>query len=338
MDFTNNKRINLEQWPTPLHTLPRYGKEINHEDLYIKRDDISLTGLGGNKLRKLEYWLAEADDRKADIILVAGGCQSNLVRLTAAACAKTGFKCLAIHNCEEPKEYNGNLLLDKMFGAKQIFLGDVSEKKRDFFVKNKIQELRNDKKIPYYINDEKIGSLGYIHCLLEIDKQKPNLKNLVIVGAMGITASGFIFANTLLNNKYNIYVISVEYKKEKLIKILSSKLTYLAKKVNEKNIDNVNEQSLMINYKTKVYDDWMGKGWGITSEESLESIVKLARLEGIIIDHVYNAKTFAGLEGLVKMGIIKKEEPTCIIHTGGSPTIFGYTGLYNEILNNSKAK
>jgi len=337
MDLSKIRRISLEKWPTPLHQIPRYGKYINHNNLYIKRDDVSLTGLGGNKLRKLEYWLAEANYRDADIVLVAGGCQSNLVRLTAAACAKVGFKCLAVHNCKKPKEYKGNLLLDKLFGAEQIFLGDISEGKRDLYIIDKIKKLNQQNVKPYYINNEKIGSLGYIDCLLEIDKQEPTLKNLIIVGAMGITASGFIFANKLVDNKFKIHIISVEYKKEKLISILSEKIEYITNIIDNQKINSLDEKALSAKYNTRVYDDWMGKGWGIPTDESLISIIKLAQLEGIVIDHVYNAKTFAGLKGLVKRGIIKKEEPTCIIHTGGSPAVFGYNNLYNQMLDNSKA-
>lgn len=335
MRFNDIKRISLENWPTPLHPLKRYGQEIGHNRLYIKRDDISLTGLGGNKLRKLEYWLAEAKEKEVDMVVVAGGCQSNLVRLTAAASAKVGVGCLAIHNGLEPKLYKGNLLLTKLFGAKQIFIGDVSEVKRDLYVKNKIESLSLKGLKTYYVNDQEIGSLGYIDCLLEINKQMPSLQNLVIVGAMGITASGFIYANKMLDKKFKIYVISVEYKKDKLIKLLSKKISYISKKLDDKNIKEVDEITLRNIFNTKIYDEWMGQGWGLTTKDSLEAIVDLAKLEGIVIDHVYNAKTFAGLRGLIEKKIISKNEPTCIVHTGGAPAVFGHLDIYNNLLDNS---
>ncbi|MFP4456425.1 MAG: 1-aminocyclopropane-1-carboxylate deaminase/D-cysteine desulfhydrase [Clostridia bacterium] len=334
MRFNDIKRINLENWPTPLHPLKRYGQKIGHNCLYIKRDDISLTGLGGNKLRKLEYWLAEAKKREADMIVVAGGCQSNLVRLTAAASAKVGFDCLAIHNGLEPKVFKGNLLLTKLFGAKQIFIGNVSEKKRDLYVKNKIESLSQEGLKTYCVNNQEIGSLGYIDCLLEMNKQMPSLQNLVIVGAMGITASGFIYANKMLNNKFKIYVISVEYKKDKLIKILSKKISYISKRLDD-NIKEVNEMTLRNIFNTKIFDQWMGQGWGLTTKDSLDAIADLAKLEGIVIDHIYNAKTFAGLRGLIEKKIINKNEPTCIVHTGGAPAIFGHLDIYNNLLDNS---
>lgn len=334
MSFNDIKRISLEKWPTPLHRLARYGDKIGHKALYIKRDDISLTGLGGNKLRKLEYWLAEAKEREVELVVVAGGCQSNLVRLTAAACAKTGIECLAIHNGEKPKIFEGNLLLVKLFGAKQIFIGNVSEAKRDVYVKDKIQELSADGLKSYYINEEEIGSLGYINCLLEIDNQMPELKDIVLVGAMGITASGFIYANKILAKKYNIHIISVEYKKEKLVRILGEKLEYISKKVYGVKIDEINALKLKNVFNAEVYDKWMGQGWGITTKNSLKAIIDLARLEGIIIEHVYNAKTFAGLNGLVDESVIKKDQPACIVHTGGAPAVFGYHSLYNKILDN----
>lgn len=338
MSLNDIKRISLEKWPTPLHQLPRYGHKIGHNSLYIKRDDVSLTGLGGNKLRKLEYWLAEAKDREVDMIVVAGGCQSNLVRLTAAACAKNGIECLAIHNGEKPEVFEGNLLLVKLFGAKQTFIGNVSEEERDIYVKDRIDKLTEEGLMTYYINEEEIGSLGYINCLLEIDKQMPKLKNLVLVGAMGITASGFIFANKMLDKKYKIHIISVEYKKEKLVKILGGKLKYISTKIDGRKMDEIDEIKLKNVFNTEVYDQWMGQGWGITTKDSLKAIIDLARLEGIIIEHVYNGKTFTGLKGLVDKGIINKDEPTCIIHTGGSPAVFGYHKLYNKVLGNFKTQ
>jgi 1-aminocyclopropane-1-carboxylate deaminase/D-cysteine desulfhydrase-like pyridoxal-dependent ACC family enzyme len=330
----NIKRINLEIWPTPIHKLSRFGQLIGNENTYIKRDDISLTGLGGNKLRKLEYWLGEARSREATKIVVAGGEQSNLVRLTAAACAKSGFDCIAIHNCKRPARFQGNMLLNKLFGAEQIFIGDVTEGERDLFVKDKISQLTKIGEVPYCINNEEIGSLGYTNCLYEIDNQSPDTKHLVIVGAMGITASGFIFANRVLKNKYTIHVISVEYEKEKLIKILAKKLLFLeGNALEDVSWLKFDKSDLEKQYNSYVYDDYMGKGWGITTEESLQTIREMAQLEGILLDHVYNAKTFTGLKGLVANGVIKNGEKTCIVHTGGAPAIFGHAEIYQDLDN-----
>lgn len=338
VSFKSIEKINLEKWPTPMHEIPRYGKSINHNNLYVKRDDISLTGLGGNKLRSLEYWLAQSLAREADLVIVAGGCQSNLVRLTAAACAKVNLKCLAIHNCAKPKVLKGNVLLNKLFGAEQIFLGDVSEEDRDSYVSQKIQEYNECGIKTYYVNEEEIGSLGYLNCILEIDEQKPDLTHLVIVGAMGVTASGFVYGNKKLNKKYKIHVISVEYPKDKLVRILGEKLSYIERKLSGEEVINREEIDLIETYNTYVYDDWMGQGWGKPTDQSLKTIVQIARNEGIVLDHVYNAKTFTGLAGLIENNIIKKDEATCIVLTGGAPAIFGDHGVYNQILNDIESK
>ncbi len=330
--MNNDTRVSLEAWPTPVHKLTRFGKLINHENLYVKRDDISLTGLGGNKLRKLEYWLGEAIERKVTKVIVAGGEQSNLVRLTAAACAKLGLDCIAVHNCEKPESYIGNMLLNKMFGAEQIFIGNVKEIERDAYVLKIMAELQASGETPYCINNEPIGLLGYTNCLIEINEQLPDAEHLIIVGAMGITASGFIYANDSLAKKFKIHVISAEYEKEELIEILSEKIALLEAREGTK--QRVFSESDLVNiYNTFVYDEYMGQGWGITTKESLETIKEMAQYEGIVLDHVYNAKTFTGLKGLVAQGIIKKDERTCIVHTGGAPAVFGHAQVYQDLDN-----
>ncbi len=316
--------ILLDNWPTPIHRLKRFGQLIGHDNLFMKRDDISLVGLGGNKVRKLEYWLGEARARQCDIIVVAGEDQSNLVRLTAAACAKTGLECLAVHNSVQPDLFQGNALLNRLFKAKSVYLGEVSEEERHTAALDLLQKLQQEGRKPYYINQEFVGTLGYTQCVQELSEQnyQQNLKikNIVIVGAMGITASGFIYGNSLLTNPFRIHVISVEFAKPKLDQIIAQKVEQLQTLTGRVSLHNYLDF-------TTTYDEYMGEGWGKPTDSSLQMIHTLAAAEGILIDHVYNAKTVDGLAGLVDKGIIKADESTCIIHTGGVPSLFGYAEL-----------
>ncbi len=329
--FYDISKIKLDQWPTPIQKLSRWGEIIGLRHLYCKRDDISLLGFGGNKLRKLEYWLAEALDEVADEIIVAGDLQSNMVRLTAAACAKAGLPCLAVHNSDEPAKYQGNLLLDKLFGAKQVFLGKVNEVERGQAVARMMEEKRSAGGRPYYINEEPVGNLGYINCLLEIDQSGLDFDDLIIVGAMGITASGFIYANKMLGNKYRIHCISVEFNRETLLDIFSERIGFIEKFLEDEELPQLTDELLLSRYNTVIYTDYMGEGWGKTTPESLETIVEVARAEGFFIDHVYNAKVFTGVKGLADRGILAPESRVCVVHTGGGPTAFGYADLYQEI-------
>ena len=324
-------RVELDLWPTPIHKLKRYGDLIGLNNLYMKRDDISLVGLGGNKLRKLEFWLGDAIQKSCDTILVAGGAQSNLVRLTAAACAKIGLKCIAIHNSAKPENLQGNTLLNKLFAAESLYYGNISEEERSSKTQELFKDLVSQGFKPYIINDEFIGTLGYTECAEEIyyqnKNQNLNIKNIVIVGAMAFTSSGFIYGNNLLPKPFTTHVISVEYKKEKLDQLIQNKISQLKQLTGVKPLYDYQKN-------TYTYEEYMGEGWSIPTKPAMQQIYNLAKTEAIVVDHVYNAKTLAGLAGLVKRGILKKHEPTCIIHTGGSPSVFGYADLIAEFSNN----
>ena len=123
-------RFSLIDGPTPLQRMVRLEKETGHGSLWVKRDDCMPLGLGGNKLRSLEFWLGQALNEGCDTLLVAGGIASNQCRLTAAAAAKSGLDCVILYAGDEPTRYEGNLLLSEFLGAKLHFIGPVSEEER----------------------------------------------------------------------------------------------------------------------------------------------------------------------------------------------------------------
>src|SRR5216110_3874625 len=111
-------RFPLAQLPTPIETLPRLSQELGGPDLLIKRDDQTGLALGGNKVRKLEFLVADALAQNADTLVTLGAAQSNHSRQTAAAAAACGLQCELILNGEKPELPQGNRLLDELFGAK----------------------------------------------------------------------------------------------------------------------------------------------------------------------------------------------------------------------------
>src|SRR6056297_2460870 len=117
------KKLSLGFSTTPIHELTNLSKLFEGYRLFIKRDDNNGLGLGGNKIRKLEYLLQDAIENGADTVITAGAQQSNHCRLTAAACSKVGLKCHLLLGGEKPKMYNGNLLLSQLFGAEIHFTG-----------------------------------------------------------------------------------------------------------------------------------------------------------------------------------------------------------------------
>lgn len=327
MNFENIARVSLHDFPTPLQRLERFGREIGLPHLYIKRDDHMLLGLGGNKIRNLEFWMAEAITLQADIIVAAGGLQSNQCRLTAAAAAKLGFKCLLVHNDQQPDVLEGNMLLNYLLGAESIYLGRVSEEVRTIEVEKLIHNLRLEGHRPYLIGDPGLGALGYANAAEEIFLQSCqmgiDLKHIVIVGAMCVTAAGFLYGTSLLNSPFQVHTISVEYPLQIMIQKTREVWDAAIRKTGK-------EPPFDFMQFTHFYDDYLGEGYAIPSPTALESIKLLARTEGIFIEQVYSAKTFSGLIQLREKGILSSEDPVCVIHTGGYGALFAQNSILTK--------
>jgi L-cysteate sulfo-lyase len=187
-------RVSLAHLPTPLELLPRLSAHLGGPNIYVKRDDCTGLGTGGNKTRKLEFLMADAVEKNADVIITQGAVQSNHARQTAAAACKMGMECELIFEkrVEEPSDpyiNSGNILLDKIFGAG---LRDVDKgTDMDAAMEEVADELRAKGKTPYIIpggGSNPIGALGYVDCALEFMSQANN-EGLVIDHVVHATGS-----------------------------------------------------------------------------------------------------------------------------------------------------
>ncbi len=329
-------RVRLGHFPTPLQRLARLGAALGHDGLYVKRDDLSGLSLGGNKTRSLEYLLGDALRQGADTIVTAGGLHSNLCSLTAAACAKMGLRCILVHNDDPPAVLEGNMLLNHLYGAESVFVGKRSEEERAAEMERRAASLRAGGSRPYVIHNGAsvpMGALGYVNAALELNRQAPGagcaLRHVAIVGAMGGTASGFVFGTSLLEKPFHVHVVSVEYTKEELHRRMSDLLSGIA------DITGLKPRHDPWKVAT-IHDEYLGGGYGIPTGESREALRMLAETEGIILENVYTAKTAAGFTGLVRRGIIPKGEAACFIHTGGMAALFaqdhGSLGMSSAIV------
>jgi 1-aminocyclopropane-1-carboxylate deaminase/D-cysteine desulfhydrase-like pyridoxal-dependent ACC family enzyme len=330
-------RVRLGFFPTPLQGLPNLGRLLGHDRLYIKRDDLTGLSLGGNKTRSLEFLLGDAIARGADVVIAAGGLQSNLCSLTAAACAKVGLKCVLAHNDLPPQALQGNMLLSRIFGAEPVFLGRRTEEERAQAVQEIAADLHKEGRRPYVIENgasTPLGALGYTSAAYELHKQCRglgiSLKHVVIAGAMGGTASGFVFGTALLGHPFHVHVISVEYPAIELRKRMlgliegMERLTGLTPGRPAPDCPAASPLTHMVAPEDvmTIYDDYLGGGYAVPTPESLRMVHDLPRLEGIFVENVYAAKTLAGLAGLIWRGIIPSSEPACFIHTGGMAALF----------------
>lgn len=319
-------RVSLAHLPTPLEFLPRLTEHLGGPNIYVKRDDCTGLGTGGNKTRKLEFLMADAIEHGADTIITQGAVQSNHARQTAAAACKLGMKCELIfeRRVEQPTDpylHSGNVLLDRLFGAR---IRDVEKgTDMDAEMERVAEELRSAGQRPYVIpggGSNRIGALGYVDCALEFMHQA-NQQGIVIdhvvhaTGSAG-TQAGLIAGLRATHSGIPLLGIGVnvarEEQEEKVYKLALETAEYIGA------AGTVRREDIIANC------DYVGDGYGIPTQAMNDAVLLLARLEGLLIDPVYSGKGMAGLIDLVQKGYFGDSGNLLFVHTGGSAGLFGY--------------
>lgn len=330
MLFSEIAKVKLIEGPTALETMGRLQKHLGCAPVYVKRDDCMTLGMGGNKVRSLEYWMGEAQRIKADVIVVAGAPVSNQCRLAAAAAAKLGIKCLVLHSSEPGAKIEGNLFLNYLLGAEVRFIGAVDEGRRTEIAIEEVAKLKATGYTPYLIGDPIVGAMGYFSCAIELHEQarvkNAGIRHVFLPGSMGTTEAGFILGNKMLGYPFEIHLISVEYSKSELGIRIEEICTNTSKHWD------FNFDSLPWNKNVHIHDQYLGEGYDIPTEKSLEAISLASSLEGFFLDNTYTSKTFAGMVDLLQNNEIFKDETSCFIHTGGLPTLFALGDEINKKL------
>ncbi|CAM5218895.1 D-cysteine desulfhydrase [Bosea thiooxidans] len=167
--------------------MARAGAAVGHDGLWIKRDDVMSLGLGGNKVRSLEYWLGEAATTGGDMLVVAGAPASNQCRLVAAAGARMGIETLVLYAGDEPGALGGNAMLTRLFGARIRWLGPVTEVERGRRAAQVVEELRAHGRRPYLIGNPVVAALGYVRAAQELAEQVGalDLRHVLLPGSFG---------------------------------------------------------------------------------------------------------------------------------------------------------
>jgi len=314
------QRIRLANLPTPLEEMPRLSKVLGGPRLWIKRDDLTGSVFGGNKLRKLEFEMAEARSKGADVVVSDGVLQSNHARTVVTAARKLGLGVVLVLRGEEPREYDGNLLLDRIFGADIRFVR-AEWHETGAITKKVVEELRGEGHNPYVIYfSSPIGSVGYVNAFLELitqaRKMKLKIDHIVHAAGSGGTQAGLIVGNKALKAEVEVIGISEEpdgdYLLNTTVEIANgcTKLLGLDFSITSEDV--------------KLLYDYAGEGHGIVTKEAIDTIRFVAETEGILLDPVYTSKAMAGLIDLTKQGRFGKRENVVFLHTGGLPAIFAY--------------
>lgn len=306
-------RISLMGGPTPIQ---RSRLVWGDDTLYWKRDDLTPYGLGGNKLRKLEFLMADALSQRTNLIITSGAPQSNHARLSAVISAMMKLPAVIIIPGETPTEWGGNLLLDRLAGAEIIACG---EEPLDQAVERIFFEKKTQGYHPYAIplgGSNALGSLGYFLAFFELLKQaeeqgwSPNTL-ICSVGSAG-TFAGLVAANALLPQPLRLLGVSVWQNTEQL----QSQVKTLADEV----LNLLHAPCPLPPF--EITSDFIGPGYGLPTPESSRVLIECFRTDGILLDPVYTAKGVAAVKHLMQHKAREFPETIVFWHTGGGPAIF----------------
>lgn len=320
--------LSLAVTPTPLQPLTRLSEAIDRE-IWIKRDDMTgCLATAGNKIRKLEYLLAEAQEQKADCVVTTGGPQSNHARATAALAVRLGLQPILVFAGKDPGARKANLLMNELLGAQLIFSGSYTPEDQTCALEQVWEDLRQQGRNPYLIpvgGSNGLGTLGYVDAFREYANQAQAL-NLHFDRIFVTTGSGGTHAGLLVGQQIAL-METVNRGKEEIVGIS----TWLPKQSAAQRVKDCMKEAQEwlpdfvgkdITAEILVDDAFLGRGYAIPTPECLEVVRLLAKTEAILLDQVYTGKTMAGLLAYARTEIIRPTERVLFWHTGGAPGLF----------------
>lgn len=317
-------RIELAQLPTPVTRLEKFSQRFEDTVIWVKRDELTGTEVSGNKIRKLEFCIAEAQKQGCDTLITCGGIQSNHCRATAVLGARLGIKVHLILRGEKPGVPEGNLLMDYLSGAEISYLTqgewrgheDLARELQAFYAAKGSKAFF----IPVGASDE-VGLWGYIKACEELNQDFEELEMepeyIVTATGSGGTQGGLIVGTDLLGMKSQIVAFNV-----------SDDAAYFDKKIHEdvklwkQRYEQTFDETAM---KINTVEGYLGPGYGVAGPEIFDCIAELARCEGIFLDPVYTGKAFHGMVSELQKGeagALPGAKNVLFIHTGGLFGVF----------------
>jgi D-cysteine desulfhydrase len=319
-------RLSLAKLPTPLDDLPNLSRTLGGPRLLVKRDDLTGLAAGGNKTRKLEFLIADAQAQNADGVITAGGPQSNHCRQTAAAAAIARMECHLVLG-GEPQPPLGNLLLDHVLGA---VIHWTPKPKRNERMAELARELESIGRQPYVIpigGSNAIGALGYVAAMFELVEQLKEQSissesvHIIFATSSGGTQAGIVLGAKLAGFNGRITAISIDQSPDD-----QSDAKFLAEVCRVANLAAVLLESdvrLTIDDFNTNYD-YLGAGYGVVGNLERDAIRLLARTEGLLVGPVYTARAAGAMIDLVRRGYFKPDETILFWHTGDDVALHAY--------------
>ena len=322
-------RVSLAHLPTPLEPMDRLSAHLGGPRIWVKRDDCTGLSGGGNKTRKLEFLMADAQAQGADCVITQGATQSNHARQTAAAAARLGLGCHIL--LEDRTGYtdpsytdNGNVLLDRLHGA------TVDRRPGGANMAAEMEDLAAIKRAeghrPYIIpggGSNPVGALGYVNCALELltqaDAMGLRIDTLVHASGSSGTQAGLVAGLAAVDSDLPLLGIGVRAPREQQETMVHDLAC--------RTMDHLGAGFEVARDRVRANCDYVGPGYGLPTDGMRDAVSLLARLEGLLFDPVYSGKGLAGLIDLVQRGDFAGSTNIVFLHTGGSAALFGYPDL-----------
>lgn len=304
-------RISLLSGPTPVEEMSRLRAALGGGPrLLVKRDDAIPFGFGGNKVRKLEFAVAEAIDSGADTLVTVGGVQSNHARATAAAAAKLGLRCVLIINGAAQDRPSANALLDRLLGAELEYISSRNE--RAAASERVMARLARDGRKPHFIPlgaSTSTGALGFVAAFAELVGQGVEPDVIVHACSSGGTQAGLVAGATLHGMPTRIIGVSADDP--------ATEVEAIVRRI-VRGVDGLTE----FNGAIEVDDTRVGDGYGIPTDASREAQQLAARTEALFVDHTYTAKALGAMIAYVREGTLTRDQTVLFWHTGGQVGLF----------------
>lgn len=327
MELIHPRRVSLAALPTRITSLDRLSDDLGGPLISVKRDDQTGSDLSGNKVRKLEYLLAEAVGKRSTVVITCGGVQSNHCRATAIAARILGMDSYLVLRGEEPADIDGNLLLDQLVGAQFHYISTKDWKRRHEIMKEAARRLSEEGATPYIIPEggsNALGAWGYVSMLAEVVNEvgKVPYSHIVCAVGSGGTLAGLLLGRELMNLNVEVWAVNVcddaEYFRGRVDEIV----TEFNQRHGSKLAVNPSGYEILEGYK--------GPGYGIPYDEQIRWMKRAARQEALFLDPVYTGKAFYGLVDQIQKKKLDSKDSVLFIHTGGLFGLFPQRGKLLE--------
>ena len=329
-------RITLSHTPTPLQPMQRLSQSTGVR-IYFKRDDFTGSELSGNKVRKLEFLLADALATGADTVLTCGGAQSNHCRATALAAVKAGLSCVLLLRTDDPANpppMTGNIFLDRLAGARIVWITPQQYRERDAIFEREAERLRSQGSTPYIIPEggsTALGAWGYVAQMMELadDLEKTGIHaaspvTVVCACGSGGTTAGLALGAHMLDSRIRVVGVNVCDDRDYFKSVIDGICERFDARWPEAGLGGIPRYEIL--------DGYVGRGYALSRTEELTAIRDLARLEGVVLDPVYTGKAFFGMMTELKRNPDFFGERIVFVHTGGLFGLFPTSGQFESLI------